>query len=84
MRTIIALILLSGLVLLTIHCTSGLTDVEMATSFCAGQIVGRYVYNGDDTKYYLCYMYGGNMLGNIYTCPGTTTFDDTVGLCAAP
>lgn len=55
-----------------------------ATECCAAKgRVGRYAH-ADPTKYYYCYLYGGQLLGQVYTCSGVTTFDDCLGMCTVP
>lgn len=58
------------------------TTIADAIAFCAGQgQVGRFPA-ADLKKYYNCYLYGGQIMGQIYTCPGSTIFNETIAMCA--
>lgn len=57
------------------------STVTEATDFCAAEgRVGRYAH-ASINKYYLCYLYAGQLLGQIYPCPGSTIFDSVLGMC---
>lgn len=59
------------------------STVDDANHFCARRgRVGRFSHSGNN-KYYLCYLYSGQLLGQIYTCPGSTVFDRTLAMCVA-
>lgn len=60
------------------------TTVADATAFCAVEgRVGRFGH-ADPTKFYYCYLYGGQLLGQVYTCSGVTIFDAALGMCTVP
>ena len=77
-KSVLAVLFILIIQLLHLGSTSTITE---ATAFCAevGR-VGRYAH-AEPEKYYYCYLYGGQILGQIYTCPGSTLFDDAKGMC---
>lgn len=50
-------------------------------AFCQPRRIGRYSYSTGCKQYIYCYLFNAVKLGALYTCPGVTLFDNTVGAC---
>lgn len=68
----------------TTTATTTITPLFNANTFCASKAVARYAYPTatNCTKYVYCYLNNG-IKGAVYTCPGSTLFNPSLGACAS-
>jgi hypothetical protein len=67
----------------TIQDTTSTTSAAFdANVFCASNAYGYYEYPSANTSYVYCHVFNDIMIGTVYECPGTTTFNIQLKYCA--